>query len=95
MKRLRGQAGIDAAVERELSVARVLGDIPRRVAFSETIAAYQREVVATCRRIVEGEWHLRYASRGERWSDTYALRKAEQDVAETEAIIAALKELQP
>lgn len=88
-KRARGQAAIDAAVERELGLARILG-VAERLAFYTKLLRSWRAIVAADQAVVDGEWHQRHAGRGERWSDTYRLRRDSQSLAEAEAIVDAL-----
>lgn len=77
----------DEAVATELGYARVLGV----ESTAERLRHHQR-LAAIYRRSIEA-WRKLQASavgRGERWSATYQLRKAERDMAEHEAVVAAL-----
>jgi hypothetical protein len=91
----RRKRTIDEIVGEEVRFATTLDDARARLTFFEKLLTFDRPLVESFRRIADGEYHRLYAGRGERWSDTYSLRKAERDLKEHEAIVAALSELLP
>ena len=92
-KRARGQAAIDAVVENEVTFAKMLDDVPGRLAFWQKLHLNYVAIVAADQAIVDGEYHSVYAGRGEKWSDTYRLRQDQQRLAECAGVVAALKAL--
>ncbi len=74
-------------------IAVVLDEALHSLAFEDRMVTLARRSVDACLAIVQGEHHQLYATRGERWSDTYNLRRAQDTLARHEAARDALAAL--
>jgi len=88
----RSRPVLEERVAREVDIARLLEDGDARAAFYRRMVVLAEASVASARALVEGDYHRCHASRGERWSNTYNLRRAEANLAEYRAVLAALEE---
>lgn len=77
----------EVRAEQELLYAAVMGagEAGRRLAFYQRITGLDRQSVESYRELARTA-----TGRGERWRSTYYLRKAERQLAEDEAVVAAL-----
>lgn len=90
MARKRGARNLtpEQRAEQELGYAKVMGpaEAHQRLAFWRRLRPLVERSVASYRQL-----RSTATGRGERWSDTYHLRRAERELAEIDASVAALE----
>lgn len=85
----------EQAAERVLRTTRVLSDHEARIAF-HTKLAHNYRLIEDAWSVIRAGLEVPGVGRGDKWSATYHLRRAHEEVEVNEAIVAALRgDLEP